>query len=351
MLRKLPRYVLRDTISLYALGVAAVCVLLMIDTLAVLATFIIQYDVSLGTTAQLLLYRIPYFLHLALPIAVVFAVLLSVGRMAKDSELKAAYASGVPPRSLLWPLVLFGIGASVLSLANNGLLEARGNQAYQAIVDSFIYIRPPAESRTNVAYQVNDTIYFAMSMTSTANGDARLERVLITSGDEIIAAPSGTWVVDDNEWVLSSAEVSVPGEETRELFDSYTVPFTVGIGAEQLFSRTDELPLDQLWQQRSSLAAVGGDTSDLDYEFHSRVADSLNAIFFATIAATVALRVQGRGAGFAWTIVLMVAFWGFWTVSASLYDSGTLSAIPAAWLVPAVTAVISGAVVFLVVRK
>lgn len=351
MLRKLPRYVLFETAGLYVLGVLAVCMLLMIDTLAVLARFIIQYEVGALTSAKLLLYRFPYFLHLALPIAVVFAVLLALGRLAKDSELKAMYASGVPPRALLIPLIWFGVFASALGLVNNGLLEARGNQAYQQLVDSFLYVRPPAETRTNAAYQADGTIFFATAISAVATGDAKLERVLIHTKDELIAAPTGTWDIRGQQWVLSSAEVSRPGEESRVLHDTLAVPFEVDIDASEFFTRAEELALDQLWRQRTLVRAAGGDTADLDYEFHSRIADSLSAVFFATIAATVALRVASRAGGFAWTIVLMVLFWGMWTFSSLLYTAGSLGPVTAAWLTPAISAVLAMVFVSRVIRK
>ena len=46
---------------------------------------------------------------------VVFAILLTGGRWAKDSELKAAYSLGVPPRALLLPLVFFGLVVGALN--------------------------------------------------------------------------------------------------------------------------------------------------------------------------------------------------------------------------------------------
>ena len=109
-----------------ALGVAAFCLLLSIDTLTVWAEYLIQQNVSLLDVGRLMLYRIPFFLHISLPVAAVFAVLLATGRLAKDSELKAAYSLGVPPFSLLGPLLLFGLIVSALAVINNGYLEPRG---------------------------------------------------------------------------------------------------------------------------------------------------------------------------------------------------------------------------------
>ena len=94
MAKRLPRALLRETAGLYPLGVGAICLLLSIDQLSVLARFLIEQGASVTDVLLLLLYRLPWFMHLALPVGVVFAVLLTGGRMAKDSELKAAYSLG-----------------------------------------------------------------------------------------------------------------------------------------------------------------------------------------------------------------------------------------------------------------
>src|SRR5690606_26153809 len=123
--KRLALSLLRETAGLYVLGVAAICLLQSVDMLSVLARFLVQNEATLGDTGRLLLYKVPWFLHLGLPVAVVFAVLLACGRMAKDSELKAAYSAGVAPQTLFWPLVGLGLVVGLISFVNNGFVEAR----------------------------------------------------------------------------------------------------------------------------------------------------------------------------------------------------------------------------------
>ena len=52
----------------------------------------------------LLGYQMPGLLNICLVLSVPFALLLAFGRLAKDSEFKAAMAGGVRPLSLLLPL-------------------------------------------------------------------------------------------------------------------------------------------------------------------------------------------------------------------------------------------------------
>ena len=77
---RLSRYFVRETTGLYLFGVAAFCLLLSIDMLTSWAKFLLEQEASLGTVTRLMLFRLPVFLHLSMPIAIVFAILLATGR-------------------------------------------------------------------------------------------------------------------------------------------------------------------------------------------------------------------------------------------------------------------------------
>lgn len=338
--KRLPRALLRETAGLYPLGVAAICLLLSIDQLSVLARFLIEQGATVNDALLLLLYRLPWFLHLSLPVAVVFAVLLAGGRMAKDSELKAAYALGVPPRTLLTPLVAFGLFVGALGLFNNGFLEPLGEEAYQKRIDAFLYARPPAELQLNAAYRIGNDIYYAARV-RTVEGQpdmANLEGVLIVREDGTIAAsPTGTWDSATRVWLLSRTELTRPGEQPVAA-ESTTHPFLLESTPADTLVRAAQLPLDRLIERMNAVRAAGGDLRELQFNLHRRLADALSASIFALFAGSIALRVRGRAAGFAWTIVLLVGFWATWVLAGNLFDTGAVQPVLAAWLTPAVAA-------------
>ena len=156
----------RETAGLYLLGIMAFCLLLSIDLLSVLARFLIEQGASVPEVARLLFYKLPWFLHLTLPLALVFAILLATGRMAKDSELKATYAAGVSPYRLLLPLVALGVLVSGATIVNNGFLEPIAERRYQAIIDAFVYVRPPNAAESDV-----------VDWSGSATGGCRRDRV------------------------------------------------------------------------------------------------------------------------------------------------------------------------------
>ena len=342
--RRLQRALLRETAGLYPLGVAAICLLLSIDFLSVLARFLVEQGASAADIGTLLLYRTPWFLHLALPVGVVFAVLITGGRLAKDSELKAAYAMGVPPMSLFWPLVLFGAAVGALSFANNGFLEPRGEAAYQRRIDAFVYARPPAEVQIDSAYRIDDAVYYAARVRSIA-GDhtlANLEGVVVQQADgTLYSARSGQWDAGARTWRPTGAPVSRPRSPPQCCSD-VSLPFALESSPGETLVRSANLSLDQVWRTLRSVRRAGGDTRELTYDLNRRLADALSSAIFAAFAAALALRVRGRAAGFAWTIVLLVGFWATWILAGNLFQAGAVGPLVAAWLTPTLAATGAG---------
>ena len=351
---RLARYLLRETVGLYFLGVAAFCLLLSIDLLSVLARFLIQQGATLGQVGDLLLYKLPYFFHLSFPIAIVFAVLLATGRLARDSELKAAYSLGARPVDLLVPLTALGLLVGAVSLVNNGFLEARAENAYQHMIDSFIYVRPPAQVQTDASFRIDgEGVFYAARIRGDLHDlkKAALQGVLVLLDDgTVLTAPSGTWSSAAKTWTLDQAERSTPGQPPTAA-GTVTVPFPLEANPQQTLARSDTLPLDALWRQIGRIHQAGGDARPLLFQFHRRVADAFTAVVFALIAAGLGLRVRGRASGFAWTIILLVAFWALWFFARNLYEAGALGPVEAAWMTPVVAGVGAVALAFWSLRS
>lgn len=340
-MKRLARYLLRESAGLYVLGVAAFCLLLSIDFLTVWARFLLEQDATLATVGRLMLYQWPWFLHLSLPIAVVFAVLLATGRLAKDSELKAAYALGVRPLSLLGPLIGFGLLVSALSLVNNGYLEPLGKVAYDRLVASFFHERPPAAMQSEVAYFIaGEGVFYAGRIRAIDDTPekATLSGLLILREDgSLLSAPRGLWDSQARQWRLENATELVGGSLTRHT--EIILPFATQSPAAAL-ARSETLTLSQLWHRYQDGLRSGADTRQPLFEFHRRIADAFSALVFALIAGALGLNLRGRSAGFAWTIILLVLFYFVWTLSGDLFEQRVLSPLAAAWFTSGVVGLV-----------
>jgi len=339
---RLARALLGETTGLFLLGVAGVSLLLSIDLLSVLARFLIEQEADLATVARLLLAKTPWFLHLAMPVAATFAVLVTGGRMARDSELKAAQAGGIAPRSLIVPLVAWGVLISGAGVVVNGVVEPRSERVYQRIIDGFLYGRPPAASERDVSYLVDDTIFHASRIRADRDDprQADLDGVLVRLPDgTLLTARSGRWRSDEGVWDLAEGW-RLPADGDPVPRGPETLAFPLQVDPSTSLARGDTLPLGELRERIAERRAAGTDASEARFDLHRRLADATSAAVFVLAAAALALRLRGRAAGVAWTIVLVAGFWAAWTLSAALFDQGVLGPVAAAWATPAAVATI-----------
>ncbi len=344
MTTRLGRYLLREAAGLYALGVAGLCLLLSIDLLSVLARFLVEQSASLAQVGRLVVFKLPWFLHLTLPLAVVFAVLVAAGRLAKDAELKAAYAGGVPPLRLLVPLVAAGLGVSAVALVVNGWLEPWGEAAYQADIQAFLYVRPPAATQTDAAFSVEGVgTFFAARLRADREDPARAELtgvLAVLDDGRTITAPRGTWDARARTWAVEAAQVTAAGADataSRSVAE-LDLPFPLESTPEATLTRPAQLTLSQLADRVRELGSVGGDAAEARFALHRRLADASSATVFALAAGALALRVRGRAGGLALTIAMLVAFWATWTLTGTLFERGVLDAVAAAWATPGIVA-------------
>lgn len=341
---RLASYLLRETAWLYVLGVMAFSLLISIDFLVSWASFLIDYNAPPASVGRLVLYKIPWFLHLSLPIAIVFAILLATGRLAKDSELKAAYALGVPPLKLLGPLLGFGLLVSLLTLLNNGFIEPKSEVAHLHELNTFIIQRPPTEMQSDVSYLVPDEgIYYAGQIRVDTDDKrvAHLRGVTVIRPDRsILSAREGIWDSRERTWTLQNAEVTEPGRPPYAA-GRVTLSFSEG-DAEATLARAESLTLGELWDRIQQLRAVGADVGSELFELHRRIADAFNGVIFVLIAGTLGLHLRNRSAGFAWTIVLLVLFYFVWSLSPALYDQRVLPPVAAAWFTSMVAGLLGG---------
>ena len=71
--------------------------ILSMDTVYKLINLIVSRGVPVGSVLLMLLYRLPQFLSVTLPIAVVITVVIVLVRLSNDLELTAMRASGLSP--------------------------------------------------------------------------------------------------------------------------------------------------------------------------------------------------------------------------------------------------------------
>ncbi|MCK7478448.1 MAG: LptF/LptG family permease [Candidatus Moduliflexus flocculans] len=139
MPRLIDRYVLREVVPPFLVGLLLVAFALLMNQVLLLAELFIDKGVPFFRALRILGLLVPSVLAFALPMAVLMGVLGGLARLSADSEIVAFQSLGVGERRLARPVAFFGLGAFLLTLPLALVLAPRANSAWvRAMTDSVI---------------------------------------------------------------------------------------------------------------------------------------------------------------------------------------------------------------------
>ena len=119
MLRILDRYVLREVMPSFLLGIGVFTFVLILNEILRIAQRLVTQAASLDETFGILANLLPSVLCLTIPMGFLLGVLIALGRLAADSEIVAMRASGVSVYRLLTPIL---VAATIAWLATSYLI-------------------------------------------------------------------------------------------------------------------------------------------------------------------------------------------------------------------------------------
>ncbi|MGE5197711.1 MAG: LptF/LptG family permease [Deltaproteobacteria bacterium] len=112
-MRILRNYFLKEFIGPLFMALGVLTFVMLLGNLVKIAELVINKGVDIYSVTKLFLYMVPYLLTYTLPISVLTAVLLSLGRLSSDNEIVAIRASGINLFTLIVPMLIVGIMLSL----------------------------------------------------------------------------------------------------------------------------------------------------------------------------------------------------------------------------------------------
>ena len=353
MPRLIDRYILREIVPPFLVGLLLVMFVLLMNHVLLLADLFIDKGVPVLQALIVLGLLVPSILVFALPMAVLMGILGGLARLSADSEIVAFRSLGVGPRRLAGPLLVFGLGGFLLTLPLALTIAPHANHAWvRTMTESVI-----ARVRLNVEPRVfNETLPGMVLLVRDVGRDKVWHDVFVDMGKDpsnprLVMARSGTVrlfpekqraILELTDGRVYSGPPAAPADDTLTTFKRLEEEIDI----EGLFpsisneKRVREKDIGELVSGLKVLesASPGGQTDTRQIrahriEIHKKLALPAACLVFALIGLPLGVMTgrAGRTGGFSLGLVIILLYYALLTAGETWAMEGRLSAFLGMW--------------------
>lgn len=353
----LDRYILREMVVPFLLGLAIFTSILLIVRILKLVELVVNRGVPLAQMLRIFSYILPAFLEVTVPMALLLAILVAFGRLSSDSEVIAMRAAGISLYRLLVPVAIF---ATVVALLTGWLsVTARpwGNSHLRQGLYEIVKTRAAAGIKPKIFNDEFKNLVIYVDRIQPASDI--LEGILVADTRDpalhnTVYAQSGRLITNErqhsltlrleNGGIYSTGDKDEGYQDTR--FTTYDITLDLNAALAQLRDRerdVSELTLPELRDAITEKIASGDPANAERVELQRKLAIPFACLVFAAIGVPLGIQptrsVHSRG--FSLSLGLIFLYYLLLTFGQNLGERGSLPPVLAVWLPNGVLSVVA----------
>lgn len=339
----LPRYFLRLFLPAFLLCLGIFTGVLLMNYFLRLFSLAVVKGISLVWIAACFVRLMPYFCSLAVPMAFLVALLLTLGQLGESGEIMALRASGFSFKEMTWPFLAASLILSAVLLYDNHKASPDG---YHSFRNRYL---TAARQLGGIDLEAGDFTHLGAWQLYAKKVDhssgklegAYLIRASATQGLRLEAnrgnlrlekGLGATLELLDGTLVMPNTD---PEKFTSARFKRYTL-FVPLSGAESAPRELDIQELDsaKLLTRIHDPATFSSRRAEYAVEIAVRSAGALSPLVFFWIGAPLGMRItrNSRGTGFIWSLGILFLFYGLLALGMGLGRRQEALAWAAPWI-------------------
>lgn len=363
------RYILIELIMPLLFGVGAFSSIgVAIGVLFDLVRKITEVGLPPAVAVEVFLLKLPYFISLSFPMAILLSCLMVYGRLSSDSELIALRSCGISIYRLIAPALALGLIMTGVTFGFNEAVVPAANLRASVILEQAVKKteKEPVNFREkNILYQEfrggSKKRISRMFYAEEFDGEKMKGLTVLDFSqkglNQIVVANSAVWNAERKTWDFFDGTIYIVDSDAsyrnivrfdRQQIQLPRTPLDIAQ------TSTDPIEMNMA-QIRDYLEKVGpgGDRKEvkrLKLRIEQKVSFPFTCLAFALVGSTLGIRPQRggrRATGFGISLILIIFYYLFTSVCEAFYQFGYLSSFIAAWL-PVLT--IFGMGAFLLMR-
>lgn len=347
MFRTLDRYIFREMLPPFFLSMAVLLLVLFLEKLFRLADLVVSKGAALLSIVRVLLYVLPGFLVITIPMSLLVASLTTFARLSSDSEITAMKASRISLYRMILPVFLFALIAFGITAATSLMLVPGANVALKTHLFNMVKSRAMVGIEPGVFSTTFDGMVVYVDKMESLDA---MEGVFISderSAKEpyTIMSKKGRLITDPQSLSVmlslqDGAIHTLPRDEvtyTRMRFDRARLHLDIsnsliqrgapGKGFEDMDSLELLREIKRARQEKRSSVS-------LETELHKRLSIPFSCLILGLIGAPLGIRKSrsGKSAGVAFALLGFLLYYIILGSATNLAETGSVRPLLAFWV-------------------
>lgn len=346
-MRILRNYIVKEFIGPLFLALAVLTFVMILGNLVKIAQLVINKGVDMLSVGKLFLFLMPYLLIYTLPIAVLVAVLFSVGRLSSDNEIVAIRSSGINLFKIISPLLIISLILSLGLVIFNDRVVPYAHYATRKTMIEVGIKNPTAALEPGVFIDSFDKyILFIYSIDQNKlnnvriyepQGEGKPTRIIVAKKGEFIADPKKNIIrLKLMDGTADEPDPDNPYKFYKLNFRTYFMSLNLAQMQDKnnLEKKPKDMTMQELKQEMLKLKKEGINPAPLLTEINKKVSLSLACFVFALLGIPLSIitRRREKSINFALAFIIVGIYYLLLLCSEALSLQGYLDPNIAMWI-------------------
>ena len=343
-MRILTRYILGEVLSHTLIGCALFTFILFMRELPNILNMVVRNSSAFTTVIEVVLFLLPNFFIVTIPMAVLVGILLGLSRLAADSEIVAMRASGLGIGYFVRVATIIAVAGTLLGLFNSLYVAPRANQRILEL-DKVLASQASYEIQRGVFYEdFKNTVLYVQDVRS-GTGAANWRQVFMAditdpNSPKITTAASAVVVSDTGQELLMRLRNGTEHDPVADHPEQYNIstfvvddlPFAASQQSEGHLGRLDT-PILALSMKDLVERTHGPDGKRFLIELNKRFAYPAACLVLMLVGVPLGVTSRRGGKSSAWvfTILLVILYYSLSLIGIALSRQNWIPTFLAVW--------------------
>ncbi len=339
------RYTIKELFSPFVLGLLIFTFILLMNKILKLMDMVINKGVGIGEVGTLILFLMPSLLVMTIPMSILLAILICLGKFSGDSEITAMKASGISLHQMLPPFAVFCVFGFVLTSVLTLYLLPRANYTFR----NHLFELAKKYSEATLEEGVFNDSFEGMVIyvnrfdrqKNRINGilisdkkDPDLPTVIVAEEAKIFSDPeTGGFLFKLFKGSLHRLDRKSKSYQYA-VFNTYEMNLQLEGPEDERKLKKREMGIGELMQISRDRKKTGRSSARIDVEIHKRFAFPFACLVFGLLGVSLGVtwRRGGRSYGFVFSIVIVFLYYLLLSIGENLAKSGYVFPFMGIWM-------------------